>query len=669
MVIKTICMKRKFLFWCGCLMLLHTECISQSEQKAGKLEKDTVVINTLLQQSKEYLTQSPDKAMDLANRARDMSLKAGYARGEAFALKNIGLVYYYQGKYVQTLQYWNQSLQKMEEIDEKDGIANLMSNIGAVYANQGDDVNALKNHLGSLRLAEQTGNNQRIFTALNNIAGIYFEKKQTWGKALEYLLRAEPLAEEAGNKEALGLILGNIGEIYYEQGDYVKAQDYYNKALNLGSPENTPFAYNGLGKVYLKRGDIEKSLYYHNKAFEIAQKLNEIHVVPSLEGIAETFVAKRDYQSAKNYYNQAEGIALKQNSFPDLKDLYQLMADNYANMGDFLNAFKYQKNLDEVKDTLFNEITQKKLGTLQFEFDLQKKEGEINLLTKDKTLNDLQLKRQRFVKNAFAVGLFLVFFILFNVYRNYRVKVKTNKVLDQQNAEIESLLLNVLPAEIAKELQTKGYSKPRNYERVSVLFSDFKDFTAIAEKLTPEDLVEELSACFMAFDNIMEKYRLEKIKTMGDSYMCAGGMSTPDDHHPYRIVGAAIEMQKYIAQHNYYRAERGLEPWEIRIGIHVGPVVAGVVGKKKYAYDIWGNTVNIASRMESSGVPGQINISAATYEFIKDKYACIYRGKVHAKNVGDIDMYLVDHDMKIMEDKEDTKKAESGSVSPLIIPG
>ncbi|HWJ26208.1 MAG TPA: tetratricopeptide repeat protein, partial [Flavisolibacter sp.] len=140
-------MKRKFLFWCGCLMLLHTECISQSEQKAGKLEKDTVVINTLLQQSKEYLTQSPDKAMDLANRARDMSLKAGYARGEAFALKNIGLVYYYQGKYVQTLQYWNQSLQKMEEIDEKDGIANLMSNIGAVYANQGDDVNALKNHL------------------------------------------------------------------------------------------------------------------------------------------------------------------------------------------------------------------------------------------------------------------------------------------------------------------------------------------------------------------------------------------------------------------------------------------------------------------------------------------------------------------------------------------
>jgi class 3 adenylate cyclase len=150
----------------------------------------------------------------------------------------------------------------------------------------------------------------------------------------------------------------------------------------------------------------------------------------------------------------------------------------------------------------------------------------------------------------------------------------------------------------------------------------------------------------MAFDNIIESHDLEKIKTIGDSYMCAGGIPTPDDDHPFRIVRAAMEIQKYISENNDRRIANGQVPWDIRIGVHVGPLVAGVVGKKKYAYDIWGSTVNIASRMESSGVPGRVNISAATYEIVKNKYACMYRGKINAKNVGDVDMYLIDHEIE-----------------------
>ena len=326
----------------------------------------------------------------------------------------------------------------------------------------------------------------------------------------------------------------------------------------------------------------------------------------------------------------------------ELKDLYQQMAMAYERSSDYKNAFKYQFLFSDIKDTLYNIEADKKLGSLQFDFDLQKKQGEINLLTKDKALNESQLKRQKLAKNAFAGGLLLVFMIAILIFRNYRAKVKTNKILDLQKAQIEELLLNILPEEVAKELQVKGQATPRNYDCVSVMFTDFKNFTTHADKLSPEELVEELNACFIAFDEIIGKYNLEKIKTIGDSYMCAGGIPTPDEQQAFNMVNASLEIQEYIIRNNKRRTDSGLEPWDLRIGIHVGPLVAGVVGKKKYAYDIWGSTVNIASRMESNGEPGRVNISASTYELIKDRFTCSYRGKIYAKNVGEIDMYFVD---------------------------
>jgi class 3 adenylate cyclase len=167
----------------------------------------------------------------------------------------------------------------------------------------------------------------------------------------------------------------------------------------------------------------------------------------------------------------------------------------------------------------------------------------------------------------------------------------------------------------------------------------------------------------MEFDNIIERNGLEKIKTIGDSYMCAGGIPTADLSHPFRIVKAGLEIQEYIHEFNQKRIESNLEPLEMRIGIHVGPVVAGVVGRKKYAYDIWGSTVNIASRMESNGEPGKVNISAATYELIKDKYKCIYRGKLYAKNVGDIDMYFVQGEILLPDEQvKESTPAESVSM-------
>jgi class 3 adenylate cyclase/HD superfamily phosphodiesterase len=176
----------------------------------------------------------------------------------------------------------------------------------------------------------------------------------------------------------------------------------------------------------------------------------------------------------------------------------------------------------------------------------------------------------------------------------------------------------------------------------SIMFTDFKGFTQIAESLRPKDLIAELDRCFVKFDEVIEKYGLEKIKTIGDSYMCAGGLPIRNKSNPVDIVLAGLEIQRFIEELRKEKLSKGEQFWELRIGINTGEVIAGVVGIKRFAYDIWGDSVNVASRMEMHGEVGKVNISGKTYGHVKDYFDCTYRGKVLAKNKGEIDMYYVD---------------------------
>ncbi len=203
-------------------------------------------------------------------------------------------------------------------------------------------------------------------------------------------------------------------------------------------------------------------------------------------------------------------------------------------------------------------------------------------------------------------------------------------------------MLNILPAETAEELKNTGSTKAKDFEQVTVLFTDFKNFTLMSENLSAQELVNEINYCYSAFDNIVTKYGIEKIKTIGDAYMCAGGLPVANKTNAFDTVNAAIEMRDFINNEKQKRIEQGLPFFEIRIGCNTGPVVAGIVGIKKFAYDIWGDTVNIAARMESSGETGKVNISGGTYELLKDNFNCTHRGKIEAKNKGIIDMYFVE---------------------------
>jgi len=205
----------------------------------------------------------------------------------------------------------------------------------------------------------------------------------------------------------------------------------------------------------------------------------------------------------------------------------------------------------------------------------------------------------------------------------------------------DALLLNILPVETAKELKEKGFAQAKYFDSVTVLFTDFKGFTQISEVLSPQELVAEIDECFSAFDSIMDKFGVEKIKTIGDAYMAAGGLPVPNTTHALDIVEAAIEIEKAMSSIKERKKAEGKPFFEIRIGIHTGPVVAGIVGKRKFQYDIWGDAVNIASRMESSGEVGKINISEATYNVVKDSYTCEYRGEIEAKGKGKVKMYFL----------------------------
>ncbi len=622
------------------LIVLVTLCNKFASAQSREIDSLTKIISTLADDSnkvnalnslgKVYFSTNADEAILTSKKARELAEKINFTKGIALALKNSGIGFYKKGQYVEALSDWELSKKIYEKAGDKKGVANMLSNLGVIYRDQADDEKALDLYLQALKIAEEIKDSVRTMTVLLNIGTIYGEKQATYDKAISYYEKAWPYAEVMLDNDAIGTITGNLGEIYLKSNKDSLALINLEKSLKAyEGTENVPYALNLIGQVYAKRKEYNKALEYQQKALEIAKKLDaKLDMAKSFLGIAATYKNQGDTKAALANFQSAEIISKEIGANLELKKSYEGLASSYSNLKDFSNAFKYQALLTDIKDTLYNIDTDKKLGTLLFNFEIEKKQGEINLQQKE-------ISKQKIVRNSF-IGGFAIVLLFAGIFFNQRNRISKEK------QRSEDLLLNILPSETAEELKATGAAKAKSFESVTVLFTDFKNFTRASELLSAEELVQEINFCYSEFDRIITKYGIEKIKTIGDAYMCAGGLPVVNTTHPIDVVKAGLEMVAFIEKNKQERIAQNQPFFELRLGIHTGPVVAGIVGIKKFAYDIWGDTVNTASRMESSGETGKVNISETTYELVNQIFICEHRGKIKAKNKGEIDMYFVE---------------------------
>lgn len=646
-------MRRTIVTLLSCLSLLTSysqdSVIDSLNSVLSKTQPDSSRVSTLITLSGKYYRNNPEKARELSFEAVELAEKANYISGLAEAHKAVGMSYYFQNNWFDALFHWQTAKEFYQESGDLVGVSNMLNNFGALYFNEGDDEQALKNYLKSLKVAEESEDSLRIATALMNIGTVHLNKKSTHDLAFKYYQRALAISEQLGDLDAIGTCAVNMGEIYLSRGkesDLDSALYYYERALetyNQSATGNLAFALKSIGKVYAERGEYETAIKYQTDAYNFAKGVEgRLEMAQSLLSLAETYSMKGDFSKSIEAYQRAKELA------SDIGALYEInsadggLAKAYSEVGDYENAFRYKELFSSLKDTLYNSATEKRLQVATLNYEIEKNKGEITLLQKDQKLKEIELKRQKIIRNAATITGILLLIVIAGLFHRYRYTHRTNKIIEKEKERSDELLLNILPRETADELKKSGKATPKYYESVSVLFTDFKGFTKIAEQLSPQELVEELNECFSAFDRIITKYGLEKIKTIGDSYMCAAGIPTPMPDNAYQMVKAALEIRDYMVAHHEKRISEGHQSWELRIGVHTGPVIAGVVGKNKFAYDIWGDTVNTASRMETSGVSGEVNISGATYQLVKDHFICRHRGKIMAKHKGEVDMYLVE---------------------------
>ncbi|WP_294670108.1 adenylate/guanylate cyclase domain-containing protein [uncultured Fluviicola sp.] len=582
--------------------------IDSLQAELPMMKEDTNKVTMLGDIAFNYLYSDPEKSLKYANECLDLAIKLNWPKGIGKAQNTIGTYYKFESNYTAALKHYYKALNVFEKNHMMKEASILHMNIGTVYRPLEEYQMALDQYDKALKIARKNKDKKTEAQVLGNKGVIYFETKQ-FEKQQLVSLEALKLFRELGDRNNEAWILSNLGDGYAESKDFKNGIRAHETSINIYEELN-------------------------NQAFKATSLLSLGQMYSELaKSEPETSESRKELlKKAIRNLKEAEDILDKLNDLDYLKEVYLAETNVYELLNNHSLALDAFKKYASIQRKLNKKETREQVADLE-----KKRETEVH--RREVEIEQLK-KRTEFIYLVGGIILLLVV-IGFIVSNNLRQR-KLNGLLTVEKQKSEDLLHNILPEEVASELKMKGSADAQLFNNVTVLFTDFVGFTTIAEQMSPKELVAEIDECFREFDRIMDKFGVEKIKTIGDAYMAAGGLPIENTTHAIDVLNAAIEIKNFINELAIKKEANGLVPFRIRIGIHSGPVVAGIVGVKKFAYDIWGDTVNTASRMESSGEEGKINISGETYELVKEHISCSYRGKIPAKNKGEIHMYFVE---------------------------
>jgi class 3 adenylate cyclase/tetratricopeptide (TPR) repeat protein len=447
---------------------------------------------------------------------------------------------------------------------------------------------------------------------------------------------------------------------YTKIGDYYNALDYFNQAIehydSVGESEYLSQCYLQMGQLYLDMGQPDSSFIALKRSKQyIDPGTDEVDKIRWYAFLSRAYLETGQIDSAIHYGEKSYQLETgKEDVFKDdlaLIEATHTLSMAYSQKQQYKNAFLYLEKYHVAKTYFSKGNSDQKVTNMlkMFEFEKEMNQQRIQQ-ERQQELAKQEITTARQLRNFLIAGAILLVILLLLLFNRYKIKRDSHKILEEKNEIIsrekersEELLLNILPGEVAEELKQKGEIKSRIVEDVTVIFTDFKGFTALTKEMPPRELVKGLHDCFSAFDRICEKYNVEKIKTIGDAYMAVGGIPVQSDSHAIDAVKAALEMVDYIQKLREQNIAEKRPFFEIRVGLHSGQVVAGIVGLKKFQYDIWGDTVNIANRMESHGLEGKVNISEKTYALVKDDPDLSFesRGRIPVKGGRGIEMWIV----------------------------
>ncbi|MFD2915015.1 adenylate/guanylate cyclase domain-containing protein [Psychroserpens luteus] len=522
---------------------------------------------------------------------------------------------------------------------------------GASLRLKSDFTQALESYFEAAKIASKNKNQRDLGLVNISIADVY-SITSNHENAVKYYKTGMDLLKKENDLENYANGLSNLGDEYFNKKEYDLAMECFMESglifRKINSLEGNAFVLGNMGMVYAEKGKDDLAEANINEAIRIMENLELYYPISVyLTYMSDIYASKNNRKAAIAYSKRSLDLATKYSLKEQISDANLQLSKLYELNGDYQKSLSHFKEHSTFKDSIANIEKVQKMADVRTEFEVSKKQTEVDLLTQQQKTQNIQVallnqqnKNKQNIVIATIIALFLIVMLAFGLFRRNKYISKTKLIIEEEKLRSDNLLLNILPEETAQELKLNGKVEAKRFDSVTVLFTDFKNFTTYSENLTPEKLVKSVDYYFSKFDTIIEKYKLEKIKTAGDSYMCAGGLPFPTKDHAIKMTLAAFEIVQFVKDSKNLK-DLDIAHFDIRVGINTGPVVAGVVGTKKFAYDIWGDTVNVASRMESNSIPGKINIAENTYQLIKDAFECEYRGEIDVKNKGVLKMYFV----------------------------